>query len=66
MSDEEWVVKPKGDAKITVGEDLTPFSKDDLEARIEKLNEEIERVKSAIKNREEQSKMAQNLFNSGT
>ena len=66
MSEDDWAPKPKQGANIIVGEDLSPFSKEELEDRIKKLSEEIERVKASINSRDEQSKMAQNLFKSET
>ncbi|GJM02735.1 MAG: hypothetical protein DHS20C08_12360 [Rhodomicrobium sp.] len=64
--EEDWQPKAKKGASIIVGEDLSPFAKEELEDRLVKLAEEIERVKTTITARDEQSKMAQNMFKSET
>lgn len=62
MTDDEDISPKQGIETITVGEDLGPFSIDELNIRITDLINEIERVKSEIKCKEAQASMADNLF----
>lgn len=68
--DEDWTAPASRlqskQQQITVGEDLSPFSQEDLSARIKELEKEITRVKAEIEARDKQASLAQNLFKSGT
>ena len=66
MSDDDWPQTAKSGARMVIGEDLSPFSVNDLEARLSALDDEKSRVEAAIKARGSQAELAQKLFKSDT
>lgn len=66
MSEEDWPEPAGSSAPMVIGEDLSAFSVNDLEARLTALDEEKKRIKTALKARDSQAELAQNLFKSDT
>ncbi len=65
MSDEDLEPMRKSKEIITVGEDLTNFSIEELTIRVKALEQEIDRVKTHQKQKSNQVSVAENLFKSG-
>lgn len=62
MHDDETAFKSGHSASVTVGEDLSNLSQDELENRISSLQQEIERTRSALDERKKTQISAENFF----
>lgn len=62
MDEEEFQPRKRQTAEITVGEDLTQFSIEELTIRLTALDEEKIRVEDMIKEKKAQTSQAENLF----
>ncbi len=62
MDEEEFQPRKKQTGEITVGEDLTQFSIEELTLRVSALHEEKNRVEAMIKEKKAQTSEAENLF----
>ncbi len=60
MEEDDWQPKPK--SQIIIGEDLSTLSVKDLEARLNALEAEKERVMREIKAKHDQADLAASLF----
>ncbi len=66
MTQDEWAPQKSSNSEIIVGEELSIFSIEELEERLTKINQEIIRVKTAMKAKRSQADVAQGLFKSDT
>ena len=62
MDEEEFQPRKKQIGEITVGEDLTQFSIEELTIRVTALDEEKNRVEAMIREKKAQTSQAENLF----
>lgn len=62
MDSDDIAPRPKKPVEIQLGEDISHLSAHELEARIARLQEEIERCKSAIAARHATKSAAENFF----
>ncbi len=62
MDEEEFQPRKRQTAEITVGEDLTQFSIEELTMPVACLDEEKNRVEDMIKEKKAQTSQAENLF----
>jgi|GEM_PF-3283317 len=65
MDEEEFQPMKRQVGSITVGEDLTQFSIEELTLRVSALDEEKKRVEAMIKEKQVQTSQAENLFKTG-
>lgn len=66
MEDEKWQPRRKADRQIIIGEDLAHLSLEDLSDRLAEVRQEINRIEMAIKAKQQQASLADDLFKSDT